>query len=1229
MAGAINVGTLEALLRLRDEMSPSLKTASEALSKTGDQMSKAGQALLPLSAAIAGIGGVSIKMALDFNAGMANVASLIPGNTARVGELKTAVQNMSIATGVATEDLSKGLYQTISAFGDTAESAKLLEMNAKLGAAGVASTADAINLTSAVTRAYGDTSAGAVQKVADLAITAVKLGQVTLPELAASIGKVTPLSAELGVTQEELTSAMATFSGVTGGSAEVSTQLRGVMQGLISPTGDMKQLLSDLGVESGKALIEQRGLQGAMAAVTDHVKATGGDLQDYIGSIEGQTIALASAGGMSNTFSSNTAAMGKVVGASNQAFKDQTTGVGAGGFAMKQLTAEMTVVGQRLGDALIPALLKMADVLKPVIGYIVDAVDRFTKLPVPIQMGAIAILAFIAAIGPMLVVIGSVVSAIGTLLPLLGSAGFVGTMSVVGAAIGPVLLLLAKFAAAFAIGYAIGTAIKALADFIGKLFGVTDAVDKAWSKVYQFFNGNNAEIAKGIDVTKNWTAEQRALYDESVKRGNAAKALRESEAALTAATKGTTAATQAGTAATKQSLEEEVRAKVNKETLEKASKMLGRSVTDVKEAQKALAIETKMTSTAVDQNAKAAADAAKAYRELNTEAGRTKTAQDLVKVAVAALGPVTGMTSAQVAKLKEELTKLGPEGAAAGEAVKKKWEEASGVAILSARNFGSLIPVFKEVAEKAMTQGEVANKLTGELGKLTIETENARLRQEQLKAMVEAGTITQEQYIALGGKTVEIVIKQKAAMDSLSVAVGKARDWFNLFATVVEGLGLPTDSLAGKLVAMGDEMFRAYDVGKQGAKDYKAATTDVGRAQAVATVAMTAYNSSALGGAAAGASFGASFGPIGIGVGAVVGGLLGFIGSAARAKAEMEKLKNEFASSHGGMDALKRKAEEMGISLTKALDAKNPKAMKAAIEEANAAFKLWDTVIQANGGSMDALKMKAAEAGVSLKAALEAKTAEELKKAIGDIQKQLADWNEASKLLDDTMKKYGITVEQMGPKFRAQKLEEQAMGLYKEWQILIAGGADITTVINGMGPAFNDYVNTAVAGGMEINKSMKPVIDEMYKQGKLLHENGEAYTQAEYEALRYGSTQSEMFDALVKKIQELVNALLGIPNVTSTVTTDYRTTGTQPGNNRPDEGQAVGFYSPRLAQDLSFVAHKGEEVSIRRASETSGQGRTPPGGSGGMGGEVTLSAAALSQLGRVMRDAVLKAKAVA
>ncbi len=319
----------------------------------------------------------------------------------------------------------------------------------------------------------------------------------------------------------------------------------------------------------------------------------------------------------------------------------------------------------------------------------------------------------------------------------------------------------------------------------------------------------------------------------------------------------------------------------------------------------------------------------------------------------------------------------------------------------------------------------------------------------------------------------------------------------------------------------------------------------------------------ALQGAAAGAKMGASFGPIGAGIGAAIGGIMGWISAGKKMKAEVTKMYDEFVKAGGGLEALGAKAKEAGVSLEEVMKnkgTKNVAAMKKAIEEAKEKLAAFDDLLQSVGAKdLPELKTKAMAAGVSLQAIWDAKTVEEYKKAVDDVKKKMDLWNEANEKLNAAMEKYGITLDQLGPKMRQQKLDEQAMTLFQDWQLLIGAGVDMNVLIEKMGPNMNEYVNQAVKAGATIPEAMKPAIDALYQNGKLLHENGQAYTQAEYEALKYGKSQQEMFDSLIAKITDLVNALLGIPTeINTNVNTNYTHTGDSGGGGGGGEGGGGG-----------------------------------------------------------------------
>lgn len=331
---------------------------NEAIAQTKSQLTGTLGAFAAVGAAIyAG----PVKSSMAFEKQMSNVGTLLDGDVAsRITELKKSVISISNATGAGTDNLTDGLYQVISAFGDSAESAKLLEIATKAATAGGATTTDSINLLSAVTKGYGDISAEAQQKAADLAFQTVKLGQTSFPELASSIGKVIPLASTLSVKQEDLFGAMATLTGITGSTAEVTTQLKATMQGFLSPSKDMTSSLEKLGYANGKALLESKGLQGALDALKESV---GGDelaFAKLFSSVEAQTAVLALAGEQANSFTSKTAEMYTASGAAANAF---ATATGNAESKMQRAINALSNLGIVLGNTFLPYVTKAADKL--------------------------------------------------------------------------------------------------------------------------------------------------------------------------------------------------------------------------------------------------------------------------------------------------------------------------------------------------------------------------------------------------------------------------------------------------------------------------------------------------------------------------------------------------------------------------------------------------------------------------------------------------------------------------------------------------------------------------------------------------------------------------------------------------------------------------------------------------------------------------------------------------
>lgn len=426
---------LEAIVAIKGDVDPSLKksinSAESDLKSFGKKASGLGKnvakavevGLVAAGTAVTVFTAGALDNATVMQKEMSNVATLLDGSTdqvaKRTSELQKEVLGVSNNLNLDTSDLTDGLYQVISAVGDSEDSISNLTIAAKAAKAGNATTTDSINLLTAVTKGYGDTSQEAFEKASDLAFQTVKLGQTSFPELASSIGKVTPLASALSMTQEELFGATATLTGVTGGTAEVMTQMKAVLAGLMSPSEGMGKALEELGYSSGSAAIESLGLQGTLEALSTTVDGDNQQLAKLFSSVEAQTAVLALAGSQAQNFSDKTKAMYEATGATSRAFDAQTNNLDNVKSSLKNLGKNfMTEIGlvalphvEELAREAIPLVTEGLEDISPVVGSM--ATDFATNL-LPIITSSLP--GLVNGITAVLPAIGSIAT---TALPLI------------------------------------------------------------------------------------------------------------------------------------------------------------------------------------------------------------------------------------------------------------------------------------------------------------------------------------------------------------------------------------------------------------------------------------------------------------------------------------------------------------------------------------------------------------------------------------------------------------------------------------------------------------------------------------------------------------------------------------------------------------------------------------------------------------------------------------------
>lgn len=227
-----------------------------------------------ITTAAVGTVAASTKSAAALEQSMSSVKTLLVGTeqavNARTDQLTNDVMRISVETGVATTDLADGLYQVISAFQDTADSAAILEIATKAAKAGNAEMVDTVNALAAVTKAYGDTSAEQVQYIANLSFETIRLGQTTMPELANGIQKVSGAAAALNVSQAELYAGFASLTGVMGNTDNVGTALNTLYMKMLKPSTAITEAVQSFGYSSAYAMVQAEGIGETIKKLGDY-----------------------------------------------------------------------------------------------------------------------------------------------------------------------------------------------------------------------------------------------------------------------------------------------------------------------------------------------------------------------------------------------------------------------------------------------------------------------------------------------------------------------------------------------------------------------------------------------------------------------------------------------------------------------------------------------------------------------------------------------------------------------------------------------------------------------------------------------------------------------------------------------------------------------------------------------------------------------------------------------
>ncbi len=348
--------TAEELRRVLDSAKTSSQKLNAALVNFNQAVMAANNVTNAISQISGALNGVT-EESRSFSAAM-NAANTMAGKSGEdFAKLKGQVAELSKSIPVVRDELANGLYQVISNGVPEDNWIAFLQKSAKASVGGIADLGETVKVTSTIIKNYGLSwdKAGDVQDKIQLT---AKNGVTSFEQLAQALPKVTSNAATLGVSIDELMATFATLTGVSGNTAEVSTQLAAIFTALVKPSSEASKMAQQMGIEFDAAAIKAAGgMRNFLTDLDKNVKAyaskSGMLEQEIYGKLFGSAESLRALGPLTGQlaakFNENVEAMKGSAGTIDDAFSIMSS---SGAASLQILKNKFAEVGDAIASTM-------------------------------------------------------------------------------------------------------------------------------------------------------------------------------------------------------------------------------------------------------------------------------------------------------------------------------------------------------------------------------------------------------------------------------------------------------------------------------------------------------------------------------------------------------------------------------------------------------------------------------------------------------------------------------------------------------------------------------------------------------------------------------------------------------------------------------------------------------------------------------------------------------------
>jgi len=484
--------SIYAIFRMQDQISPGIGRLAANMKHFGKAAESAGRAMsMRVTAPIALAGGAILKTAVGFEAGMNKVQARTGETGEMLDKLRAQAEKLGAETVFSASDAAEGMAFLAMAGWDAQSILAGMPGLLDLAASSETELGRAADIASNIMGAFNIEAAEA-GRVADVLAAATASANVDMEMMAESFKHAGPIARGFGMSLEQTAAAVGLLGNVGIQGTQAGTALKNMMLQMVNPATDASKMLETLGVKTLDAQNNVRPFAEILEEFGDAIKGLGAGHQ--LKAVEMLFGKIPMAGAMELI---NQAKSGRL-----QEYARQLQDVEGRARTMAEIMQQGAPGAvERFSSAMEGVFLKIAN--SGLLDWFTEFMQKATELmdwmsgisPAVLKFASVTAM-LLAAIGPILLIVGAMSSGIGALIGMFGWVG-VALKALTGIVVAAIPIIAGLFKALF-VFVAANPIVLAIAAIGAAIAAAAYVIYDNWDNITSYFSEKWAAVRDGF-----------------------------------------------------------------------------------------------------------------------------------------------------------------------------------------------------------------------------------------------------------------------------------------------------------------------------------------------------------------------------------------------------------------------------------------------------------------------------------------------------------------------------------------------------------------------------------------------------------------------------------------------------------------------------------------------------------------------------------------------------------